>query len=213
MSSSVVIKGSKNGIVILINEEMRYDELIEILKEKFSQGKKFFKDASVALQIKGMHLTQRQECEIIRLIENHSDLKIICLVDDNEITNARFLRAIKEREYLNHIENGLILRGTLHAGQSFETKKSAILIGNVEAGAKLVSGGNLIILGKLYGEAYAGMDYDGHNYIIALDMKPQFIKIETQYAKHLNRMNRFRKNGPKIAYISKGKICINSLSF
>ncbi|MGN0161621.1 MAG: septum site-determining protein MinC [Lachnospiraceae bacterium] len=212
MDSSVVIKGSKNGITILINSPMRYDELLEVLKDKFSRGKDFFKDSSMALQIKGMHLTQRQEIEIIHLIEEYSDMKIICLVDDNEVTNARFLKSIREREYLKHIENGLILRGTLHAGQCFETKKSAILLGSVEAGAKLVSGGNIIILGALYGEAYAGLDNGNSSYIIALDMKPQYLKIETHYAKHSNQFHRFRKNGPKIAYISRGKICINSLT-
>ena len=46
-------------------------------------------------------------------------------------------------------------------------QKSLIILGDVGPGAKVISGGNIIVLGALRGHAYAGIDNDDNCFIAA----------------------------------------------
>lgn len=212
MNNSVIIKGSKDGLTISVRDVIRYDELLEILKTKFTESRNFFKNASMALAIEGIELTENQEREIIDLIEEYSDMKIFCLVDDREINNARFYQAIKDKEYIRQTQTGQFIKGTLKKGQVFETAKSVIVLGNVDRGAKVISNGNIIIMGALNGFACAGADNENCCFIAALNMNPRFIKINHKTAKCPDRFRLIRNRGPKIAYLHRGNICIDNIA-
>lgn len=212
MNHSVIIKGSKNGITISVQDAMRYDELLEILKTKFSESRAFFKNASMALSIKGIELTENQEREIIELIEEYSDMKILCLVDDSEVNNARFYQAIQEKEYLRQTQTGQFMKGTLKKGQVFETASSVIILGDVEKGAKVVSSGNIVIMGALNGAACAGAGNENNCFIAALSMNPSNIKINQITAKCPDKFRFIRNKGPKIAYLQQGNVCIDNIA-
>lgn len=211
MKNSVLIKGSKNGLTILVDEGLRYEEFIEVLKEKFSESRQFFKKAKMALSIKGIMLTQQQENEVIGIIETSCDMKIICLIDEDEVTNERFLKAINEKETLERTTTGYFYKGTLRSGQFFETKKSLIVLGDVNPGAKVISGGNIIVLGALRGHAYAGINNDDNCFIAAMEMVPLQLKINDCIARSPDKFRILRKRGPKIAYLYKDTICIDNI--
>lgn len=212
MNNSVIIKGSKDGLTISVRDAIRYDELLKVLKTKFSESRSFFKNASIALAIEGMELTENQEREIINLIEEYSDMKIFCLVDDREVNNARFYQAIKDKEYIRQTQTGQFIKGTLKKGQVFETAKSVVVLGNVEKGAKVISNGNIIIMGALNGFACAGADNENRCFIAALNMNPHLIKINQKTAKCSERFRFIRNRGPKIAYLHHGAICIDNIA-
>jgi septum formation inhibitor MinC len=69
--------------------------------------------------------------------------------------------------------------GTLRSGQRIESEHSLIILGDVNTGAELIAGGDIIVLGKLRGVAHAGA-YDetgGGRVIIALDLVPTQLRI------------------------------------
>ena len=49
-----------------------------------SESRAFFKDAKMALAIKGRTLTEEEEIQVIDAITANSDLQIICLVGEDE---------------------------------------------------------------------------------------------------------------------------------
>ena len=53
-------------------------------------------------------------------------------------------------------ENGQFYRGNLKNRDVLETDNSIIMLGDVYPGSAIISAKNIIILGGLYGEAYAG---------------------------------------------------------
>lgn len=72
-----------------------------------------------------------------------------------------------------------IVYKTLRSGQKVETEHSLIIIGDVNSGAELVAGGDIIVLGSLRGVAHAGA-YDetgGGRFIIATDLQPTQLRI------------------------------------
>ena len=63
------------------------------------------------------------------------------------------------------------------------SESSVTIIGDVNPGAKIISQGNIVILGALKGNAHAGCMGDRSCFIFALDMQPIQIQIGDLIAK------------------------------
>jgi septum formation inhibitor MinC len=74
---------------------------------------------------------------------------------------------------------GKILYHTLRSGQRIESNETVIIFGDVNSGAEVVSGGDVIVLGILRGIAHAGaFQEDGAgNMILALSLQPTQLRI------------------------------------
>ena len=72
-----------------------------------------------------------------------------------------------------------IMYGTLRSGQKVETEHSVVIFGDVNSGAEVIAGGDIVILGTLRGIAHAGA-YDesgGGRVIFSLNLKPTQLRI------------------------------------
>ena len=54
INNSVIIKGNKYGIVVVLDDTIDFDELMEIVKYKFTESSSFFKDAKMAISFKAV---------------------------------------------------------------------------------------------------------------------------------------------------------------
>lgn len=90
MSNSVMIKGNKSGIILVLDAEMDFAELTKEIAKKFKNSAKFLGNAQMALTFEGRELTNAEQKEILDVIEENSDLKIICIVDTNEKNEENF---------------------------------------------------------------------------------------------------------------------------
>lgn len=211
MNESVLLKGYKNGLKILVTRQITYEEFIEKLKDNFGHQGRFFQNAEMTLMICGITLTQQQECEVISIIEELTHMKIVCLIDDDPVQNARFEKAYFEKKMIDSLSSGFFHRGNLICGQSFDSMNSIVIIGDVQKGARVVSAANIIIIGSLCGEAVAGINDDSNAYIIALDMNPQKIQINNTIARFSQCFEPIRKNGAKIAYARHERIFVDDI--
>lgn len=69
--------------------------------------------------------------------------------------------------------------GTLRSGQKIETEHSLVVFGDVNSGAEVIAGGDIVILGTLRGIAHAGA-YDesgGGRVIFSLNLQPTQLRI------------------------------------
>ena len=180
MKNSVIIKSFPNGIVLHLDPELPFELLLEDVAEKFRESNSFFKDARMALSIKGRVLSDLEEQKILDAISQNSDLKIICLVAEDETTNQHFIRALQHAD--SGIEGtetqmGQFYRGTLKNGQVLETESSIVILGDVYPGSAIISAKDIIVLGGLFGEAYAGGNGSKGHFVAALEMSPEKLKI------------------------------------
>ena len=75
--------------------------------------------------------------------------------------------------------DGRLIYATLRSGQKVETEHSVVIFGDVNSGAEVVAGGDIVVLGTLRGVAHAGA-YDetgGGRFIFALNMTPTQLRI------------------------------------
>ena len=91
----------------------------------------------------------------------------------------RVARLLGEEIYYDDDANARIVYGTLRSGQKIETPFSLIVIGDVNPGADLTAGGDIIVLGSLRGTAHASAydDESFDNVIISLHMQPMQLRI------------------------------------
>jgi len=68
---------------------------------------------------------------------------------------------------------------TIRSGQRVETEHTLVIVGDVNSGAELIAGGDIIVLGTLRGVAHAGA-YDetgGGRFIFSLHLEPSQLRI------------------------------------
>lgn len=178
MKGSFVLKSFPNGINLIINPEVPFEQLIKEIGEKFQNTRAFFGSASVALSIEGKNLTPTEESEILDTIRINSDLNVMCLVGKDDVYNQNFVKAIQTLQ--NRLPSGnyaQIYNGSLKENAILEMEESIIILGDVNPGCSITSTKNVIVLGGLYGEVLAGKETGEKAYVIALEMEPTSLYI------------------------------------
>ncbi len=217
MKQSVIIKSFPNGIVLHLSEADTFEEILRETAIRFRESRDFFKDAKMALSIKGRKLTEEEENTLLNIISENSDIHILCLVSDDEDTDRMFIKAISETDFSedgNGNSAGQFYKGTLKNGEVLETEYSIVILGDVYPGSAIISARDIIVLGGLYGEAYAGGNGSDGHYVAALEMSPEKLKIGDfkYHAKEKSKWGIKPKVQPKIAYVKNKKIVMDSLT-
>ena len=163
-----MIKGSSNGITVVLDNDMPFEELLDNISEKFKNASKFFNNANMAISFNGRDLSSEEEKRILDIISEVSDINIVCVLDnDNEIKEV-YENAV--RKAMSSIEPAapavekqqksecMFYKGTLRSGQIFEADGSVVVLGDVNPGGKVVAKGSVIVLGSLKGTIFAGVD-------------------------------------------------------
>ncbi len=177
MDTAVTIKGYKNGIILLLNDTMPFDQLLEKIRSKFSDSAKFLGDAKMALTFDGRTLDTKEQKEILAVISETTDLEIICVFDNDQENETMLKRSIDQVISSLSNQTGQFFHGVLRSGHQLESENSIVIVGNVEKGARIVSGGNIVIIGSLEGSAIAGTNANKDSFVFASHMYPERLQI------------------------------------
>ena len=189
MKNTVILKSYKDGIAIYLDDTLEFEQLCLDLAQKFRDSARFFGDMQVAVSFEGRTLTQEEENILVDTITSSSRLQ--------------------------SGDDGQFYRGSLKDGQILETEGSIVILGSVEEGCSIISTKDIIVLGRLAGNAYAGGDGRDHHFIAALEMTPQKLKIgDFKYKTKESRLwaGRLRKGQPQMACVRNGEIQMQSIT-
>ena len=216
MKDAVLIKSFPNGITLLMREDASMEEILQELTVKFTEARNFFGSSTMALSMEGRKMTEAEEILILDTIRVNSNVRIACIVGHDDDTNKNFIKALQHMDKkLSGTEGGQFYKGTLKNREVIETENSIVVLGDVYPGSAVFSAGNIIILGGLYGEAYAGGDGREDAYIVALEMEPERLKIGDFKYKTNAKQSKWGirpKVQPKIAHLKNGKIVFDPLT-
>ena len=209
-----IIKSFPNGMNLILSEEVSYDVLLEEIAEKFRKSKGFFGNASVALSFEGRKLTPDEECAVINVIHANSDINVVCIMEKDASTDLLFVKALQNvARQIPDGEEGFFFKGSLQEDNEIDIEQDIVILGDVAAGCIVKSTGSIIVLGGLYGKAYAGTDGNARAYVAALDMSPEKIKIgEFKYINNKKKLNLGNKSKPGIAYVQDNKITMDKFT-
>lgn len=218
MKNSVIIKSYKGGIAVYLDETLDFEQLVSEVGGKFRESARFFGDTKVAVSFEGRTLSDEEENRLVDAITGNSSLHVICVVGKDERREAQFRQTLDafERYFPRADEgDGKFYRGSLTNGQILETEGSIVIIGNVEAGCSVIATKDIIVLGGLYGSAYAGGSGVSGHFIAALEMAPQKLKIGDFKYKSKEKTHwpfKAKKGGAQIAWVRDGEIQMQAIT-
>jgi len=83
----------------------------------------------------------------------------------------------------NSKENLLFHKGTLRSGESLDTDGNLLILGDVNPGAIVSAGGDVMIWGRLLGIAHAGKNGNDQARITSLQLRPVQLRISNKIAR------------------------------
>ncbi|MCR5510276.1 MAG: septum site-determining protein MinC [Lachnospiraceae bacterium] len=180
MASSIVIKSYKNGLSVHMDPEADIETIKADLAAKFRESASFFKDATVAISFEDREIDSQTECDLVNVITSSSDVKVACVAGHNKLTQAMLLNALGELEYKSEKQkdsNVQIIKGTVKDGHIVDVPGSVLILGDVYPGTNVIAGGDVFVLGGLFGNVCAGNNGDPDRMIAALEMNPEKMRI------------------------------------
>lgn len=228
MEQPVVIKSNRYGLTVCLEENPEFDVLRKLVADKFSESKKFFKGAELAIAFEGRTLSEEEQIILVQEIMEHGGIKVPCIVDVDAAKEAVMRQAVEHTKAAAAAEtegssDGKFYKGTLRSGQVLESETSIIVLGDVNPGATVVSKGNVIVLGSLKGSIYVGAGGNENTFVAALSMDPMQIRIADHIARNSDDSDKKEKKKllkkkerldeePMIAYVEAGNIYIEPIT-
>lgn len=233
MNSYVTIKGTKSGIILVLDPDVAFTKLKDEIKKHFIEASSFLGKNNMGLIIRGRNLSENEESEVLQIIADNSQLTITCIIDEESETERLFANSSKS-EPENVVEpsqpavdatvlpegcdnNAQILVGNLRSGQDVSCEQNVVILGDVKPGASVTSYGSIFILGELRGNAFAGAGGDQSAIVMALKLNPLQVRIADAIAispdaekgpklKFKKKKITNNENEPEVAYIENGHI-------
>ncbi len=220
---AVSIKGIRDGLLITLGNAQPWVEVEAALLSTIQVREEFFRGARVALDV-GERVLDREHIRKLRdkLAEHDVTLWAVLGKSPETVRSARRMELETELEEapsdidlepdgeLPPIDSdergsaGVLIKHTLRSGRVVRHVGHVVVIGDVNPGAQIIAGGDVLVWGRLRGTVHAGANGDEDALVCALDMRPTQLRI----ANHVvivpdEGQSRPR---PEVAFVHEGQI-------
>ena len=114
-----------------------------------------------------------------------------------------------ERRAEEEYSEGTLVRCTLRSGQVIRRPGHVVVVGDVNAGAEVIAGGDIMIWGRLSGTVHAGATGDDQAIVCALDLAPTQLRIGKHIARPPEAKPR-RRTLPEVAFVQERTIIVKA---
>lgn len=208
VAQRISIKGIRDSLLITFGPG-EYASLLDELSAELAAKQGFLEGSRVAVSM-GRQRLERGDLNLIQTVLDEHGMTLWAVLSDNEHTKeaARGLGLATrlpgsntdlngnalETAFVEHPiaappspngidgSNGLILRETIRSGRSVYHEGHVVVIGDVNPGAEIIAGGDVVVWGKLRGLVHAGALGDKSAVICALELIPTQLRIADQIA-------------------------------
>ncbi|WP_194841073.1 MULTISPECIES: septum site-determining protein MinC [Sporosarcina] len=167
-SQVVTIKGTKDGLVLRLDDHCAFSDLLEELEEKV-QGSGLEGVAEVQLHT-GHRYCDEQDMKSILSVIHHSPHLRVSKVQSDVISLEECQQRLVEKQSETYI-------GIVRSGQIVKAAGDLVIIGDVNPNAQVIAGGSIYILGRLKGIAHAGAEGNFDAVIAASWLEATHLKI------------------------------------
>jgi septum site-determining protein MinC len=213
MTTLVAIKGGKEGLRLHLDESAVWSDVLGALRSQLDQGAQFFNGARVVVDIGNRALTEEQFAELMALMrEHHLEASALASASRESRSAARAAGVVARpvaRSVAAPDEPGeaLFVWRTIRSGQVVRHQGHITIVGDVNAGAEVIAGGNVVVWGRLRGTVHAGALGDRLAMICAIELRPTQLRIADLIARAPDGAVGGR---PEVAYIDGDQIAVES---
>lgn len=209
------IKGIKDGLLVTLGDG-DWSELETALLTHVEEQAAFFKGARLALDV-GDHVLKAVELSGLRDRLSNQEISLWAVISNSTITEqtAQVLglatristprpeRTIRPLDTTMPGESAVFVQRTLRSGFKVAHEGHVVVLGDVNPGAEIIAGGNIIVWGRLRGVVHAGNNGNESAMICALDMEPTQLRIASLVSVPSKKKG---KPGPEQARIEHGEL-------
>lgn len=213
----VTIRGTSEGLIISLGSGP-LPEILEEIVHRLSSQASFFRGGRVALRTADRALSEEQLLSIGKLLEGlgvtlwavqagHPSTEAAARDLGLEIRTQPAVPPTVHSPGLAPEEvPDLVVRRTLRSGQAIDHIGSVVVIGDVNPGAEIVAGGDIVVWGRLRGTVHAGAADDEAAMVCALQFVPSQIRIGSYIACPPERSR--PPKAPEVARVQGGQIVV-----
>ncbi|MCG3089244.1 septum site-determining protein MinC [Sporosarcina cyprini] len=143
----VTIKGTKDGLVLRLDDKCSYSDMIAELRRKVSENS--LEGVAEVKVHTGHRFCNEEELREIMAIVHESPHLRVSKIQSDVISMDECNQKIVERQSETYI-------GIVRSGQVIEAEGDLVVIGDVNPNGKVVAAGSIYVLGRLKGMAHAG---------------------------------------------------------
>lgn len=223
-ASSVRIKGIRGGLLVTLEASDEWQTAQEQLLERIKGQGEFFRGAEITLQVGDRVLDNEDIRKLKDKLAAH-DVKLQALLGtspetlraarrnnleteppDMDVT-GEYPRDFEELPPINSNEDtaeAVLFKSTLRSGRVIRHVGHVIVIGDVNPGAQIIAGGDIVVWGRMRGTVHAGANGDEKAVVCALDMRPTQLRIANHVA--IAPDDGKRRPNPEVASVEDGQI-------
>lgn len=224
--AQVSIKGTSDGLVIQLGAG-DWNALLLALAEKLNRTPSFFRGGRVALNVGPRVLTPSQ-LETLGGLLNKFQISLWAVLSDSvetqrvaaEMGLETSLALSRMEHLLGEKPNGqermvvdgqsaILVRRIVRCGQSVCHAGHVIVIGDVNPGAEIIAGGDVVVWGRLRGNVHAGSNGNERAIVCALVLAPTLLRIAGYVACSLEHEDKGAYEPlfvPGVAFVRHGQI-------
>ncbi|RSL32276.1 septum site-determining protein MinC [Salibacterium salarium] len=168
----VTIKGTKEGLTIILDDQCSFDDLKVELKDKMVRDKQVFSsgpEVEVLVDAGYRYVNEEHEKVITDLLEEAQAIKVKEF--HSEVITKEEAKRQREEDALTAVTQ------IIRSGQVVSVRGDILLLGDVNPGGAIEATGNVYILGTLKGTARAGLEGNLQTVVSASVMEPNQISI------------------------------------
>lgn len=222
----IAIKGTRNGLLLTLEPETPFSELLNALANRLAEAPGFFRGASLAIDTSRRRLRVSESIQLENLLAQYqmsvTSLEAIASAgqgseaypspapaDSLSIITYPLSEHMPMQQDLRQADGTLFLRRTIRSGQAIQHIGNIVVLGDINPGAEVVASGDVIVWGVLRGMVHAGYPDHEKALVCALLLAP----VQLRIAHLLSRPPEGGKAvqlGPEIAIIKNGRIVVEN---
>jgi septum site-determining protein MinC len=220
---TVAIKGIKDGLLVSLSPTEEWSAITSDLAARIDQQSAFFAGARITLDV-GTRPVRKDELGSVKALLERRGLTLWAVSSESNTTidaaialdlrtsNAGHpVRSSDETPLPNNEEDGsvgLLIRRTIRSGRRVHSQGHVVVFGDVNPGAEIIAGGDVIVWGRLRGNVHAGANGDENAVVCALDMIPTQMRIAGHIT--ISPVDKKRKPRPEMALIRENQIVVEA---
>jgi len=213
--SDLTFKGIREGLLVTLPDG-EWPELKKSLLEQIDRQGDFLKGAHLTIDV-GNQVLKAAEIGQLRDELSERGITLRAILSHSPTTEmsaqnlglATRLSKPKPDRQIHTLDTELsgdaavLVQRTLRSWHNIEFAGHVVVIGDVNPGAEIVAGGNVVVWGHLRGTVHAGADGDTEAIICALDLSPTQLRIAEQIS--IAPPQR-KKTRPEVARLVDGQV-------